>query len=529
MIVMMRTVLLVCGVVAALLYVAMNAFVPLLWPGFSSFSQTISELSAIDAPTRALWVVLGAVYGVLLMAFGDGVWLCGRRSRPLRIAGALMIVDGVFVFFWPPMHQRAVLAAGGATLTDTLHIAWTMVSGALLMLSIGFAATAFGRWFRAYAVATIVLLIAFGAVTGTYTASVQANLSTPWLGVWERIDAGLLMVWLIVLAVTLLRHDDMPAAGIAEQGYRRLGGVDQWVMIRGEDLSNPPLICLHGGPGFSETWLQRYFNAVLEKSFTVVYWDQRGAGKSFHPNIATSSMTVEQFIADLDQLVDVVRARLGHSKVVIFGHSWGSALGVLYAARFPEKVSAYVGGAQIGDWAAAESASYALTLAKAQQLNNHKALKALRTIGPPPYAASSVFTERRWSQRLDGQVRPVALWNMARIALGGPESVLVNLLRTLRGFRFTMNAMWPDVSTLNLMKLAPTLRMPVFFFLGRRDHWVPPETSIEYFNALTAREKTLIWFERSGHEMFADEPDKFNRTMVELVRPAARGDLRAAA
>src|SRR5262245_48865364 len=120
-------------------------------------------------------------------------------------------------------------------------------------------------------------------------------------------------------------------------------------MIRGEELSNPPLICLHGGPGFSETWLLRYFNAALEKHFTVVYWDQRGAGKSFCPSIARSSMTVEQFIADLGELVDLVCARLGQSKVVIFGHSWGSALGVLYAARFPEKVSAYVGGAQIGD------------------------------------------------------------------------------------------------------------------------------------------------------------------------------------
>jgi hypothetical protein len=213
---MARKVLLLCGVLTALLYVTMNAFVPLLWPGFSVFSQTISELSAIDAPTRTLWVALGTVYGVLLMAFGYGVWLCGRRSRPLRIAGALIIADSVFCLFWPPMHHRTVLAAGGATLTDTLHIAWTMVSGVLMMLSIGFAAAAFGRRFRAFAVVTIVLLVAFGAVTGTYAGSVQANLPTPWLGVWERIDAGLLMLWLIVLAVALLRRGDVTATRIAE-------------------------------------------------------------------------------------------------------------------------------------------------------------------------------------------------------------------------------------------------------------------------------------------------------------------------
>lgn len=525
---MTRKVLLLCGAAASLLYVGMNAFVPLLWPGFSTFSQTISELSAIDAPTRTLWIVMGTAYGALLMAFGYGVWSCGRASRPLRIAGLLMIADGVFVFFWPPMHQRAVLAAGGATLTDTLHIAWTMASGVLFMLSVGFAAAAFGNRFRAYAVATIVLQLVFGMITGTYAASVQANLPTPWVGVWERIVAGLMMLWLIVLTVALLRRGETTAAGIAEEGYRRIGGVDQWVMIRGENLANPPLICLHGGPGFSETWLQRYFNTVLEKSFTVVYWDQRGAGKSFNPKIAKSSMTVEQFIADLDELVNAVRARLGHRKVVIFGHSWGSALGALYAARFPEKVSVYVGGAQIGDSPAAESASYALTLAEAHRVSNGKALKALRAIGPPPYSASRVFTERTWSQRLDGQLRPAALWNMARIALGGPESVF-NLPRTIRGFRFTMNAMWPEVSKLNLIKLVPTLRMPVFFFVGARDHWVPSGTSVEYFNALTAPKKTLVWFEQSGHEMFADEPDKFNRTMVELVRPTARGEVRAVA
>ena len=118
---------------------------------------------------------------------------------------------------------------------------------------------------------------------------------------------------------------------IAEISYLRIGGLDQWVMIRGESLANPPLILLHGGPGFSETPLFRHFNVALEKSFTVVYWDQRGAGKSFDRGIPRSSMTVEQFLADLDELVDAVGTRVGQNKVAIFGHSWGSALGVLYA------------------------------------------------------------------------------------------------------------------------------------------------------------------------------------------------------
>ena len=178
---------------------------------------------------------------------------------------------------------------------------------------------------------------------------------------------------------------------IAEIGYQRLGGLDQWVMIRGESLANPPLILLHGGPGFTETRLFRHFNAPLEKSFTVVYWDQRGTGKSFDRKIHRSSMTVEQFITDLDELVEAVCKRVGKNKVAIFGHSWGSALGVLYSARFPEKVAAYVGSGQIGDWTAGESSSYAFALAEAQRLNNRKALKELRAIGPPPHTASSLW------------------------------------------------------------------------------------------------------------------------------------------
>ena len=306
---------------------------------------------------------------------------------------------------------------------------------------------------------------------------------------------------------------------IAEIEFLKLGGVDQWVMIRGESLANPPLIMLHGGPGWSETAFFRYFNAPLEKSFTVVYWDQRGAGKSFDRSLPRSSMTAEQFISDLDELVEAVRKRLSKTNVTIFGHSWGSVLGVLYAARFPEKVAAYVGCGQIGDWAAAESASYALALSEAQRRGNRRAVRKLRAIGPPPYPAASVFTERTWVVRFEGGMRPLALWKTGRAVLGGQESSIFELPGAIRGFRWSMDAMWPEVSKLNLIELAPVLRLPVFLLLGRRDHWVPPETSVAYFDALTAPSKQLLWFEDSSHEAFVDEPAKFNGAMRDMVRP----------
>jgi pimeloyl-ACP methyl ester carboxylesterase len=314
------------------------------------------------------------------------------------------------------------------------------------------------------------------------------------------------------------RGEPLPGS-IAEIKYLRLGGVDQWVMIRGQSIRNPPLILLHGGPGLSETGLFRHFNAPLEKDFTVVYWDQRGAGKSYDPQIPRSSMTVEQFIADLDELVEAVCRRLGKDKVTIFGHSWGAALGVLYCARFPHKVAAYVGSGQVGDCARGEELSYAYALEKAQNVRNRRALEALRDIGPPPHNVKKLMAVRTWVQWLDGQLGAKTLWTMGRVILGGKESSIFDLPTTYRAFRSTLEAMWSEVSKLNLLELAPALEVPVFFLLGRKDHWVPAECSMAYFDALKAPSKKLVWFEESGHEPFMDEPAMFNATMVALVRP----------
>jgi len=211
---MARKSLLVCGILSSLLYVAMTIFVAMQWEAYSSASQTISELSAIGAPTRSLWAVPGAIYTILVTAFGWGVWKSAGRSRALRIAGGLIVAYGSLGVLWPfaPMHLRETLAAGGGTLSDTMHLVLASATVLLMLLAIGAAAAAFGIWFRVYSLATLAILAAFGALTFLDAPRLSANLPTPWIGVWERINVGVFLLWVVVLATTLLRGKGAAAA-----------------------------------------------------------------------------------------------------------------------------------------------------------------------------------------------------------------------------------------------------------------------------------------------------------------------------
>jgi len=198
---MVRKLLLIYGILSSLVYVGINILVPMMWDGYSSVSQTVSELSAIGAPTRQLWLWLVLSYTLLTIAFGCGVWLSGDRNRPLRIVGGLLIVNGVIGIFWPPMHQRGA----EFTLTDTLHIVFSIVTVVIFMLEIGFGAAAFGKRFRLYSIATMIVMSAFGILTALNAPRIAANLPTPWIGIWERLSIGVYLVWVVALAVALLR------------------------------------------------------------------------------------------------------------------------------------------------------------------------------------------------------------------------------------------------------------------------------------------------------------------------------------
>ena len=203
--------MLLSGVGSSTVYVLLNAFVPLFYPGYSFRSQVVSELSAIGAPTRPLWSATCLAYTVLLVLFG---WSVARTavSRPTRVAGLAILVQGLIGPFWPPMHQREVLAAGGGTLTDTLHIVFTAVWGLLAMVIMVVSATALGRGFRVFTALCLVGLIVFGAMTGAESPNLQSNGPTPWIGVWERLNIGVFMLWTACYAISLARQIPEPGA-----------------------------------------------------------------------------------------------------------------------------------------------------------------------------------------------------------------------------------------------------------------------------------------------------------------------------
>jgi Protein of unknown function (DUF998) len=201
-----RKPLLVCGIAASLLYGAVIWLVR--YNGYSPISQTVSELSAWGVSTRPLWMAIGTLYDALMIAFALGVWASAGGKRSLRIAGGLLIGYGLLGLAWPfaSMHQREVLAAGDETLADTAHLVLAMVTVVLMFAAIAFGAAAFGLWFRLYSIVTMVILLAFGALTTSNAARVGANLPTPWVGLWERINICGFLLWVVVLTIVLLRN-----------------------------------------------------------------------------------------------------------------------------------------------------------------------------------------------------------------------------------------------------------------------------------------------------------------------------------
>lgn len=302
-----------------------------------------------------------------------------------------------------------------------------------------------------------------------------------------------------------------------------LGGIEQWILIRGRDRSKPLMLVVHGGPGVSEM-LFSHRNAELEKEFVVVQWDQRGAGKSYAPDTPRDSMNVEQFVADTHELSQLLTARFHTPKLYLVGVSWGSILATLTASRYPELFHACVGVGQVADVKESQRILYRFAMEAAERAGNRRAIADLTKLGPVFMESADHMRVCRWISRLTADQYPgIPRWELLRDAIGSPSYDIADFWKLYRGMKFSIDCLWRPLNDVNLFEQAPRIEVPVYFFLGRHDYVVTSEVAERYFHALDApRGKQIVWFEKSGHMPHLEEPEKYRAALIGKVLAETR-------
>lgn len=316
----------------------------------------------------------------------------------------------------------------------------------------------------------------------------------------------------------------IPATGtpgpIRRSEHLTVDGARLFVLTRGTDRLAPVLLWLHGGPGGPERPLFRHFNGELEDRFVVAYWDQRGAGRSFDPKADPHLLTISRHLADLDAVVDHLRQLFGRDRIVLIGHSWGAALGLLYLQHHPRKVSAFIGAAPLVSLLEAQRAQYDFVSTEAAWRRDAAVLARLREIGPPPHETGDRQLAMEGLADRYGAVfhrKPCKMCLIVRGMLAGLVTPW-ELMSIHRGIHASLGAMTPELLGLDLARAVPSVDAPVFFFLGRQDRHVDSTIAANYFETLRAPSKQLVWFEHSAHNVPFEEPELFNGTVVSALQ-----------
>ena len=311
---------------------------------------------------------------------------------------------------------------------------------------------------------------------------------------------------------------------IAQVRRLQINGTKQFLTIRGVDRAKPLLLWLHGGPGGVAMPLYIHHSAALEKQFVVVYWDQRGSGKSYSPHIAPASMTLDQFVSDTHALTSWLKKRFHQDKLFLVGHSWGGFLGLHVINKYPADYAALVAVSPITDGPRSEQLSYEFALTQAHQRRDTVGLSTLKRIGPPVNGLykggfEATLQERNLVQKYGGSYHQDLGGTFHRILWRSKEYNLFDYLKTKKIYRLNWpmdHAIWP---TIDLKRQIPIVNVPVYFCLGRYDHHVPATVVADYFAYLQAPVKEVIWFEQSAHHLCFEEPEKFHDFLREkLVR-----------
>ena len=305
----------------------------------------------------------------------------------------------------------------------------------------------------------------------------------------------------------------------------RLGGITQWLRVRGADASNPALLLMQQGPGLpiinEGQRLQRLLG--LEDDFTVVYWDQRGTGLSA-PSLRRNSnrfeISVARMVDDTVALLELLRDRFGR-KTLVTGFSFGATFAAYAAARRPELVAALIATGMDIDMPAAEDHAYAFALDTARRRGHRRAIRQLEAIGPPPHTDVKPFSTRaHWVADFGGVTTNANLNRLRGELLSSlirsPDYSAGNVLRALRGISASRAALLPELATTDLVRALPRLDVPLVMAQGRLDQVAPGDAAQRFYDSVTAPSKQLVWFDMSAHTPHLEESAKFRNLLMNV-------------
>jgi pimeloyl-ACP methyl ester carboxylesterase len=345
-----------------------------------------------------------------------------------------------------------------------------------------------------------------------------------------RVAATLLLAaGVVLLAVQLARpgrvepvtdaEGNAVPGSVAAVSRVRLGGVDQWVSLRGRSADNPVLLHLSGGPGSSDIGWVRRFNRALEERFTVAVWEQRGVGKSYPAIDPSTALTLDRLVSDGIELSRWLAGRFDESKIYLTGNSWGSTLGVLMVQRAPNLYHAYAGTGQMVSQRATDVALYHQILAYADRTGDRALRARFEAWGEPPYRDLTAYgAVMEYYDRLEPYRRTAAFESARGMSGFFPDEYgLMDTWNELRGFPDMAGLLYPQLQGIDFRRTAPRLDVPVYVMQGRHELSARTGPALEWFERLQAPIKRMFWFESSGHNADAEEPERFNDLMINTV------------
>jgi pimeloyl-ACP methyl ester carboxylesterase len=278
-----------------------------------------------------------------------------------------------------------------------------------------------------------------------------------------------------------------------------IGGINQWISIKGTNRDNPVVLFLHGGPGNSVMGYAEKFTGELQQHFVVVQWDQRESGTTKKLNRSETPLTVTQMENDAVEMINYLRNRFSKEKVLLMGHSWGGFLGLLVAAEHPELLSGYVAISPMVYQVESERLSREWMIKKAITDGRPKAVEELNSISIPFVSGRDLYYHRSWLAELSGQKFP-----SRRFVEAWAEKWL---------------PLFNEASLVNFFEVAPTIKCPIYFFAGKLDFQTHAQLTWKYYSELVSTRKKWYWFEDTGHSIPSQSPQRLQDIVINEIIP----------